>query len=127
MTQEVLISLLSELCALPAETEWMEFKKAKNNIHFDDLGKYFSAISNEANLKGLNIGWFVLGISDQPPRKIVGTYSYVPDPSSVTWGSYVVERELLRERRRISGPFEFEQNGTDSWTGSPGRLVCWGL
>jgi ATP-dependent DNA helicase RecG len=70
--------LLEELCSLPSETEWVEFKEAKNNIHFDDLGKYFSALSNEVNLKGLNFGWLVLGISDQPPRKIVGT-NYRPN------------------------------------------------
>jgi hypothetical protein len=28
----------------------VEFKKAENNFDFDDLGKYFSALSNEANL-----------------------------------------------------------------------------
>jgi ATP-dependent DNA helicase RecG len=32
------------------EDEVVEFKKAENNFDFDDLGKYFSALSNEANL-----------------------------------------------------------------------------
>ena len=31
------------------ESEVVEFKKAENNFDFDDLGKYFSALSNEAN------------------------------------------------------------------------------
>jgi hypothetical protein len=31
------------------EDEVVEFKKAENNSDFDDLGKYFSALSNEAN------------------------------------------------------------------------------
>jgi ATP-dependent DNA helicase RecG len=78
MNLKELKALLEKLCLLPSETEWVEFKEAKNNIQFDDLGKYFSALSNEANLKELNFGWLVLGISDQPPRKIVGT-NYRPN------------------------------------------------
>ena len=48
---------LRELRVLPSETEWIEFKEAKNNFDFDDLGKYFSALSNEANLKNQSSGW----------------------------------------------------------------------
>ncbi len=33
-----------------AENEVVEFKKAERNFDTDDLGKYFSALSNEANL-----------------------------------------------------------------------------
>jgi len=78
MNVEELKTLLEKLRRLPSETEWVEFKEAKNNIHFDDLGKYFSALSNEVNLKELDFGWLVLGISDQPPRKTVGT-NYRPN------------------------------------------------
>jgi ATP-dependent DNA helicase RecG len=63
---------LDELLSLPAETEWVEFKEAKKTIHFDDFGKYFSALSNEANLKGQEWGWLVLGVRGKP-RGIVGT------------------------------------------------------
>ena len=45
---QVLYQKLSELLALPAETEWLEFKKAARSFHFDKLGQYFSALSNEA-------------------------------------------------------------------------------
>ena len=41
---------LDELLKLPAETEWVEFKEAKTNFDSDDLGKYFVALCNEANL-----------------------------------------------------------------------------
>ena len=65
---------LRELRVLPSETEWIEFKEAKNNFDFDDLGKYFSALSNEANLKNQPSGWLVFGLRDKPiPRQIVGT------------------------------------------------------
>lgn len=78
MNLQEIKALLEELCLMPSETEWVEFKEAKNNIHFDDLGKYFSALSNEVNLKGMDFGWLVLGISNRPPRKIVGT-NYRPN------------------------------------------------
>jgi len=81
MNVEQLRLLLEDLCSLPSETEWVEFKEAKNNIHFDDLGEYFSALSNEANLKRRSCGWLVLGISDQLPRKIVGTNYRITRPA----------------------------------------------
>ena len=46
MTPDELQARLDELMALPAETEWVEFKEARRNVHFDDVGKYFSALSN---------------------------------------------------------------------------------
>jgi ATP-dependent DNA helicase RecG len=72
MTPAELQSKLNELMALPAETEWVEFKEAKNNFDFHDLGKYFSALSNEANLKRPAYGWLVFGVKDRP-REIVGS------------------------------------------------------
>ena len=72
MTPAELHAKLTEFLSLPAETEWVEFKEAKNNYDFDDLGQYFSALSNEANLKGQAFGWLVFGVKDKPiPRPIV--------------------------------------------------------
>lgn len=70
MTQEELIRLLEVLKTLPSETEWVEFKAAKSSFDFNKLGEYFSALSNEANLKGKDCGWLVLGVEDKT-RKIV--------------------------------------------------------
>lgn len=64
---------LQELIALPAETEWVEFKEAKRDFSFERLGKYFSALSNEANLMKHLCSWLILGVTDKPPRRIVGT------------------------------------------------------
>lgn len=72
MTQEELKELLSKLRALPDETEWVEFKEAKNTFNFNDIGKYFSALSNEANLKGRDCGWLIFGI-EHKSRKIINT------------------------------------------------------
>ncbi|MCL2363305.1 MAG: transcriptional regulator, partial [Defluviitaleaceae bacterium] len=35
------------------ENEVIEFKRAGNDFKRDEIGKYFSALSNEANLKDL--------------------------------------------------------------------------
>lgn len=54
------------------ENECIEFKEAKNNFDFDKLGKYFSALSNEATLKRKQYGWLIFGIADKT-HEIVGT------------------------------------------------------
>lgn len=54
------------------ESEVVEFKKAENNFDYDDLGKYFSALSNEANLRGLDFAWLIFGY-DERKHEIVGT------------------------------------------------------
>lgn len=72
MTESELIEKLNELRALPAETETVEFKKAETSFLFDELGKYFSALSNEANLKAADCAWLVFGIENKH-HKIVGT------------------------------------------------------
>jgi len=73
MTPAELKAKLEKLMALPSETEWVEFKEAKNNYDFDDLGKYFSALSNEANLNEKPAGWLVFGVTNNLPRQICGT------------------------------------------------------
>ena len=77
MTKKELYELLNELRSLPSETEWVEFKKAGNSYDFKKLGKYFSALGNEANLKGKPYGWLIFGVDDKT-RKIIGT-NYRPD------------------------------------------------
>ncbi len=69
---------LDRLCELPHETEWLEFKKAKNSFHFDELGKYFSALSNEANLKKQACGWLIFGVKDD--RSVCGS-QFREDPA----------------------------------------------
>ena len=64
--------ILDRLLKLPDETEWVEFKEAKNSFDAEKLGHYFSALSNEANLKGKEYGWLVFGVQDKP-REVVGT------------------------------------------------------
>jgi len=72
MTIEQLNTVLDNLCSLSAENEIVEFKEAKNTYDFSKLGKYFSALSNEANLKGKSFAWLVFGVEDKK-HNIVGT------------------------------------------------------
>lgn len=63
MTSAELRALLDRLRALPTEIEWVEFKETK--IDTNDLGRYFSALANEANLKSQSVGWLVFGVHDK--------------------------------------------------------------
>lgn len=62
---------LDALLALGAENEVVEFKEAKNGYDFTKLGKYFSALCNEANLKHQARAWLVFGVNDA--RQVVGS------------------------------------------------------
>lgn len=53
-TSEYLISLIKELCKLPNETEWVEFKT--NYVEPQELGEYISALSNSAKLNHKEYG-----------------------------------------------------------------------
>ena len=63
--------LLNKLLQSPTETEVLEFKKAENQFDTDKLGRYFSALSNEANLAGKPEAWMLLGVNND--KTIVGT------------------------------------------------------
>ena len=54
------------------ETEVVEFKEAGKDYDKNKIGQYFSAISNEANLKSLQHGWLVFGVRNSD-RQIVGS------------------------------------------------------
>lgn len=62
---------LQKLLNLTTENEVVEFKEAKNQYDFNKLGKYFSALSNEANLANQKHAWLVFGVKDN--QTVVGT------------------------------------------------------
>lgn len=59
-----LCKILDDLL-LNSENECVEFKKAENNFDIDNLGKYFSALGNEANLKNKQYSWIIFGVDDK--------------------------------------------------------------
>lgn len=74
MTENEVKPLINNFRNQIAETECVEFKEAKTQYDFGKLGKYFSALSNEANLKSQDSAWLLFGIKDKPvPRPIIGT------------------------------------------------------
>lgn len=67
---EYLAGLVRELCKLPQETEWAEFKV--NNSDPQEIGEYLSALANAAALAGKAFAYLLWGVEDAS-RKIVGT------------------------------------------------------
>ena len=54
------------------ENEFIEFKQAVKEYSTDDIGKYFSALANEANLRGEEAAWLVFGVHNKT-RQVVGS------------------------------------------------------
>lgn len=77
MDQAALSALLDGLIAT-WENEVVEFKQAGNDYDSDKIGEYFSALSNEANLRGVDRAWLVFGVHNKF-RAVVGT-DYRLDP-----------------------------------------------
>ena len=63
---------LEQLLASYGENEILEFKEAKNSFDFKKIGKYFSALANEANLSNRDEAWLIFGVEDKNKR-VVGT------------------------------------------------------
>ncbi|WP_447894720.1 ATP-binding protein [Vreelandella sp. GE22] len=69
MTVVQLRSLLKELCSLPNETEWVEFKHNADEVK---IGEYISALANSAALLGKENSYLIYGINDKT-HEIIGT------------------------------------------------------
>lgn len=54
------------------ESECVEFKATDDNFSTSEIGKYFSALSNEANLRERDAGWLVFGVHNKT-REVIGT------------------------------------------------------
>ena len=54
----------------PSENEHLEFKEARNHFDFEKLVKYCVALANEGG------GKVILGVTDDRPRKVVGTQAF---------------------------------------------------
>lgn len=64
-------NLLDQLLSVETESEVIEFKTAENQFDKDKLGRYFSALSNEANLNNQDFGYLLMGVKDN--KTVVGT------------------------------------------------------
>ena len=63
---------IDRMLTVPKETEHLEFKEAKSQFSKDKLVDYCVALGNEGG------GKLILGVTDKPPRRVVGTQAF-PD------------------------------------------------
>ncbi len=89
-THEYLTGLVRELCKLPRETEWVEFKDSNDDP--EEIGEYLSALANAAALNGKAFGYLVWGIENQT-HDVIGTRF---SPSAAKKGNEPLETWLLR-------------------------------
>ncbi|MEP6966205.1 MAG: ATP-binding protein [Polaromonas sp.] len=94
------IALVDELRALPAETQWLEFKG--NNTDPDMIGKRSSALSNAARIEGRDFAYMLWGIEDGS-HAVVGTHF---DPDSAKAGGQLLQLWLANSLQP-SIPFSF--------------------
>ena len=71
MEQSELKKLLQKLIST-GENEVVEFKQGPDTYSTNEIGKYFSALANEANLRDMEKAWLVFGVEDKI-RTVVGT------------------------------------------------------
>ncbi len=71
MERQDLNTLLAKLISR-WEDEAVEFKNAGTAYPTSDIGKYFSALANEANLRNMERSWLVFGVENKN-RQIVGS------------------------------------------------------
>jgi len=90
---EYLLGCVRELCKLPTETEWVEFKADNDNPQ--EIGEYVSALSNAAALCGKAFAYVIWGVRDGD-HAIVGTAF---DPRTVRVGNEELENWLLHNLR----------------------------
>jgi ATP-dependent DNA helicase RecG len=86
---EYIIGIIHELCGLPKETEWVEFKH--NNDNREEIGEYISALSNSAALSGKVKGYMVWGLDCQSHTVLGTTFR----PSVCKIGNEELENWLL--------------------------------
>ena len=76
------------------EFEIVEFKEAKSNYDTDKIGKYFSAISNEANLRQQQYGWLIFRVGEQNKTKqVVGISFKKGDKSLIEHFKFEISRD----------------------------------
>ena len=94
-SEEYLKALLRELCALPAETEWVEFKH--NNQDPQEIGEYISSLSNSATLCGKTNAYLVWGVNNETHDVVGTTFT----SHTTKKGNEELENWLRSEERRV--------------------------
>lgn len=82
--------LVRELCRLPAETEWVEFKH--NNADPEMIGDLIASLSNAAALWGVETAYVVWGIQDKSHGLLGTTFN----PATAKKGNQDLESWLVQ-------------------------------
>ena len=90
---DYLVGLVRELCKLPRETEWVEFKT--NYGDPERIGELISALANGAALNGKPNAYIVWGIEDETHAVVGATFSFAAEKK----GNEPLETWVLRKLR----------------------------
>ena len=86
----ITLETLEKWLNAPAETENLEFKEARQHFSKVDLLKYCVALANEGG------GYLVFGITNKPPRQVVGSQAFPSQTSLNEIKSRIVEKLRFR-------------------------------
>jgi len=101
---DYLSGLVRELCKLPAETPWLEFKH--NNSDPTMIGERISALSNSAALEGKSTAYLIWGVEDGSHRLLGTTFN----PLLAKVGNEALENWL---RHSLTPPLHFVFHSID--------------
>jgi ATP-dependent DNA helicase RecG len=90
------------------EHETVEFKQGGKGYSTDDIGKYFSALSNEANLRGMDHAYLIFGVHDKN-KKVIGT-DYRNESKTKLQGLKHQVAQDISTHTTFSNIYEFEAN-----------------
>lgn len=86
----ITLETLNQWRLAPAETEQLEFKEAKHQFDTTKLIRYCVALANEGG------GHLILGVTDKPPRQVVGTQSFGSQPALNKIKALIVQKLRFR-------------------------------
>jgi ATP-dependent DNA helicase RecG len=86
----ITLETLEKWLTAPAETERLEFKEAKHQFEIAKLLRYCVALANEGG------GYLVFGVTDRPPRRVVGSQAFPSQTSLNDIKARIVEKLRFR-------------------------------
>ncbi len=117
-TPEFLVGMVRELCLLPSETEWVEFKGNSDNP--ETIGRNISALANGAAINGKTSASAIWGIDDETHEISGTTFS----PATARKGNEPLETWLYSQ---ISPHVDFRFNDIEingRWVVTLGGRAC---
>lgn len=86
----ITLAALDRWLSTPAESEQLEFKEAKQQFDVTKLLRYCAALANEGG------GCLVLGVTNAPPRRVVGTHALLSETALNDLKARIVDKLHLR-------------------------------